>query len=66
MQIFVNGTARDLAEGCTLAELVAALGLEAAPLAVERNGALVRRAAFSTTRIENGDRLELVTLVWGG
>ncbi|MBK7645406.1 MAG: sulfur carrier protein ThiS [Planctomycetes bacterium] len=66
MQIEVNGVARTVSEGSTVAELVEALGLRPEVVAVERNAQLVRRPERATTRLAAGDRLELVTLVGGG
>lgn len=66
MRILVNGTAREIAEGASVAELVIALGLTSERVAVERNGRLVRRAEHAATRLAEGDRVEVVTLVGGG
>ena len=49
-----------------MAELVESLGLSAEAVAVERNERLVRRAEHASTRLAEGDRIELVTLVGGG
>ena len=65
MQLIVNGEKRDVtAESVT--ELLAELGLVGQPVAVELNQELVPRKAHATTRLSDGDRLELVTLVGGG
>lgn len=66
MTVWVNGVARELASGATVAELVAALGLSAAQVAVERNRRLVPRAEHGRTQLADGDRVEIVTLVGGG
>lgn len=66
MRVLVNGEARELAPGCTVAELVELLGLAGKPVAVERNQALVPRGAQGATVLAEGDRVELVTLVGGG
>jgi len=65
-EIVVNGTARPLAPGTTLADLVAALGREPRLVAVERNGAIVPRARYAQTHLAPGDRLEIVQFVQGG
>lgn len=64
--IEVNGVARSVPEGTTVAQLVEELGLRPEVVAVERNAALVRRGERAATRLEPGDRLEVVTLVGGG
>jgi sulfur carrier protein len=66
VRIAVNGEEREVPEGTTVAELVRRLGLADAPVAVERNQSVVRRAERETTVLRDGDRLELVTLVGGG
>jgi sulfur carrier protein len=64
--IRVNGVAREVPAGTTVAGLTELLGLVPAQIAVERNGALVRRAEHAATELANGDALEIVTLVGGG
>jgi thiamine biosynthesis protein ThiS len=66
MQIRVNGKPRECAAESTVADLVAELGLAPEQVAVERNEALVPRARRGEVRLEEGDRLEVVTLVGGG
>lgn len=66
MQLTVNGQERVLAEGTTIAELLAELGLDPRMLAVERNLNLVPRARHAETQLAAGDRVEVVTLVGGG
>jgi sulfur carrier protein len=66
MQIFVNGTARSLADGATLAELLAELGVQSRHVAVEVNLELIPRMLHAEHRLAEGDRLEVVTLVGGG
>jgi sulfur carrier protein len=66
IQIEVNGEARSVPQGLTVAELLETLGLRAELVAVERNARLVRRSERGTTQLSEGDRIELVTLVGGG
>lgn len=66
MQLTVNGQPRELAEGTTIADLLAELGLDPRTLAVERNLDLVPRAQHAETQLADGDRVEVVTLVGGG
>jgi len=66
MQIFVNGEARDVEAGTTLAQLLAELCVQSRHVAVEANMQLVPRAAHAEYRLTAGDRLEIVTLVGGG
>lgn len=66
MRIQVNGESREVADELTIAELLIELKLDPRYLAVERNLQLVPRADHAETRLTEGDRLEVVTLVGGG
>ncbi len=66
IHITVNGEARELPVGATVADLVAALGLKPTQVAVERNKDLVRRRDHAATVLHDGDRLEVVTFFGGG
>lgn len=65
-EIQLNGDPRQVRDGCTVAELVAQLGLEREQVAVELNRGLLPRAEHGTTALTSGDRVEVVTLVGGG
>jgi thiamine biosynthesis protein ThiS len=62
----VNGAAKSVPDGLTLDQLVRELGLERNPIAVELNRQVVPRDRHGDTRLAEGDRLEIVTLVGGG
>jgi sulfur carrier protein len=62
----VNGAPRSVPDDTTVAGLIELLGVPSAQVAVERNGALVRRAEHAVTVLAEGDALEIVTLVGGG
>jgi sulfur carrier protein len=64
--ISVNGQAREVARGTTVAALVVELKLPSKFLAVERNRDVVPRARHAETVLADGDQLEVVTLVGGG
>jgi len=66
VKIVVNGEPREIEQGATVARLLEALNLPQRYVAVERNDALVPRAAHETCTLREGDRLEIVTLVGGG
>ena len=63
--IRVNGRETPLPSPASVAGALRALGLDG-PVAVEVNGALVRRAAHRETPLRAGDRVEVVTFVGGG
>lgn len=64
--ISVNGEARRVPAGETVAGLLRRLGLAGRPVAVERNRVVLRRADLATTALQDGDRLEIVTFLGGG
>ena len=64
--VTVNGESRPVAEGTTLRELLAQLGLDPRAVVVERNRRIVRRDALAATRVAGGDAIELVHFVGGG
>jgi sulfur carrier protein len=66
VKLTVNGEAKSVPEGFTLAQLVRELGLERNPIAIELNREVVPRDRHGKTRLAEGDRLEIVTLVGGG
>jgi len=66
MNLVVNGKPRTLADGETLLGLLAALGLSAERVVVERNRDIVPRERFAALLLSDGDRLEIVQFVGGG
>jgi sulfur carrier protein len=62
----VNGEPVDLPEGLTVAALLARMGVTAERVAVERNGAVVKKARHATEPLSDGDVVEIVTFVGGG
>ncbi|HTE52878.1 MAG TPA: sulfur carrier protein ThiS [Kofleriaceae bacterium] len=66
LEITVNGTARRVAAGVTVADLISDLGLTGRRVAVERNRDVVPRSRHTEVRLETGDHLEVVTFVGGG
>lgn len=66
IQISVNGEARSIAPGATLARLIEELALTGKRVAVERNGEIVPRSQHGETQLAAGDKLEIVVAVGGG
>lgn len=66
MQVYVNGAAREVQPGTTLAELLTALAAPSSGIAVEVNLELVRRADHVHRELAEADRVEIVGLVGGG
>lgn len=65
MLIQLNGEDREV-EAETVADLVDRFGFDPRKVAVERNLTIVPRSLYGATRLEPGDRIELVTFVGGG
>jgi thiamine biosynthesis protein ThiS len=66
LEILLNGEPHRLAAGSTVLDLLAGLGRDPRTVAVERNGVIVRRADYAGTRLEAGDKVEVVHFVQGG
>ena len=66
MQLTVNGADRQVPDGITVRDLVAHLGLEGGPVAVERNREVVPRAEHASAVLREGDVVEIVHFVGGG
>ena len=66
MRITVNGENREIEAVITVSGLLLGLDLDPRKIAVERNRELVRRSAFDTTELSDGDALEIVHFIGGG
>ena len=66
MRAMVNGESLELPGGLTVAALLLHLGLEGERVAVERNGAVVKRARHAEEKLAPGDVIEVVSFVGGG
>lgn len=66
IRISVNGEDRSAPAGATLMDLLGQLGVPAARVAIERNLEIVPREKWTETRVEPGDRFEIVQFVGGG
>ncbi len=66
MEIVLNGEAREVAQGCTIAQLIEELGLAGRRLAVELNLEIVPRSSHETHELKQGDRVEIVHAIGGG
>jgi thiamine biosynthesis protein ThiS len=66
MRLTINGEDKDVADGTTVAELVASLGLAGRRVAVERNRQVLPAALWPAERLADSDELEIVHFVGGG
>lgn len=66
VEIRVNGAARVVPVGCTLAGMLAEAGQDPRWVVAEVNGEVLPRERFGETELRDGDRVELVRPVAGG
>jgi thiamine-phosphate pyrophosphorylase len=66
MRVIANGKPRDVADGATVADLLAEIGWRPQWVVVERNGEPLERSRFGEVRLAEDDRLEIVRAVAGG
>lgn len=66
MHVRVNGDMIEIAAGETVAALLGRLKLDGAPCAVEVNETLVPKRSHASQPLNDGDVVEIVTLVGGG
>ena len=66
MQVQLNGEAREIEPGMTVADLVLKLGGDPRGIAIERNLEIVPKSQHGAVLLEEGDRLEVVQFVGGG
>ncbi|MFB8798401.1 MAG: sulfur carrier protein ThiS [Microcoleus sp.] len=62
----VNGETRDCPPETPLPRLLEQLGLNPRLVAVEYNGEILHKQFWENTQMQEGDRLEIVTIVGGG
>jgi sulfur carrier protein len=62
----INGEARAVPDGSTIADLLESFGLPAKMVLVERNGEPVARDTFGRQPIQEEDRIEIINMVAGG
>ncbi|RCJ28014.1 thiamine biosynthesis protein ThiS [Nostoc minutum NIES-26] len=62
----VNGETRSCSSQTLLPDLLQQLGFNPRLVAVEYNGEILHRQFWQETKIQAGDRLEVVTIVGGG
>jgi sulfur carrier protein len=66
MQVTLNGEPHSWPASKSLAEAVAVLTSATRGVAAAVNGEVVRRAAWASTQLADGDQVEVLTAVQGG
>lgn len=66
MKLHINGDPRDIPCAKTIPDLVAALGLVPSTVLIEHNGLALHRSEWASTRLAEGDRIEILQVAAGG
>jgi len=66
MRLTVNGEIIEKSNAGTVMELLDELQIEPLQVAVEVNLSIIRKADYSTFRLNDGDKVEIVKFVGGG
>lgn len=66
MRIVVNGEAKEMSDGATVADVLAVFGVNPQLVAVEVNLDILRRDQYAGTVLKTGDTVEIVHMVGGG
>ena len=66
MTITLNGDKHELTEPMSVAALLRQLDIDSRRVAVELNLAVIKKAAYDSSVIKEGDEVEIVNFVGGG
>ena len=66
MTITLNGEPHDLPGPVTITELLSGLGVDPRRVAIELNLVIIKRDAYATSMVRDGDQVEIVNFVGGG
>jgi len=66
LTIRLNGDAHELAGPMSISGLLSTLGIDPRRVAVEHNLVVIKRGAYDSTTIREGDEVEIVNFVGGG
>jgi thiamine biosynthesis protein ThiS len=66
LTIRLNGEPHELSGPTSITALLDGLGLDARRVAVEHNFVVIKRDAYGSTMVREGDEVEIVNFVGGG
>jgi len=66
VHVTINGERRQLAGGMSLTQAVTLLTSASTGVAAALNGDVIRRTAWDSTQLADGDEVEVLTAVQGG
>lgn len=64
--MLINGQEYQLTKPLSVEQLLQTQGYRTNLVAVERNGAIVKRSEYASTTLTDADKLEIVSFVGGG
>lgn len=64
--VTVNGEPISIHKGETLLELLESQGYRLGVIAVEHNGNVIKKESYGVIKLQDGDKLEVVSFVGGG
>ncbi|GCE17692.1 sulfur carrier protein ThiS [Dictyobacter kobayashii] len=66
ISILTNGQPRSIARGSSVEELLQLCNVKAVYVVVQLDGEIIARSAFAHTVLEEGNKVEIITLAGGG
>lgn len=66
INIYVNGDPVEISDGSSILNVLEQLDMTQGRIAVELNASIVPRSQHGSTRLNNGDTLEIVHAIGGG
>lgn len=66
MEITVNGKAFEVNDGINVGEIPALAGINSESIAIAVENRVIRKAEWSSTKLNNGDRVTVIKAVCGG
>ena len=66
MQIVVNGEAQEIISECNVFQLLENRAVTIKAAVVEHNGNILKQEHWQSTRLQSGDRLEILVFMGGG
>jgi len=66
MRLTVNGETLETSNAATITEILNEIRIEPYKVAVEVNLSIIKKADYSTFRLNDGDKVEIVNFVGGG
>ena len=66
MLVKINGAAGEVADGCSVRDVLIARGIRAELAIITVNGEIVKRETWDGTRLYSNDEVEIIRIIGGG